>query len=110
MSEPRPVPPPTRLLMVDLDLVVDERWLQHYRRKVTLVLESYGLSATAIIITPSRSRGYHVRIYLNAAIPAQTANMLQWLLCDDHGRVDFNRARINIGFDEWDKFWQDPRP
>ena len=100
--------PPARLLMIDLDLTVDKPWLQHYRRNVKLVLESYGLGVTAIRITPSRNRGYHVRIYLSRPVPAETANMLQWILCDDHGRVDFNRARINVGFDEWSKFFEDP--
>ena len=96
--------------MIDLDIAVDDLWLKEYRRIVELILKSYGLKAAAIRITPSRSRGYHVRIYLNKSVPSETANMLQWLLLDDHGRVDFNRARINIGFDEWDKLWQDPRP
>ena len=109
MSENRPIPP-TRLLKIDLDITVDDSWLKHYRRIVELILESYGLKATAIRITPSRSRGYHVRIYLDKAVPAETANMLQLLLCDDHGRVDFNRARINVGFAEWSKLFEDPRP
>lgn len=107
MAEGRPVPP-TRQLMIDIDLVVDERWLQHYRRMVKLVLEYYGLVANAIRITPSRTRGYHVRIYLNKPVAAETANMLQLLLLDDHGRVDFNRARINVGFDEWSKLFESP--
>jgi len=108
MAERRPVPP-TKLLMIDLDLVVDERWLQHYRRKVRLVLESYGLSATAIRITPSRSKGYHGKIYLNKLVPAHTANMLQWLLGDHCARVGFNEARINVGFDEWNKLFEGPK-
>lgn len=91
--------------MIDLDLVVDERWLQNYRRLVKMVLAYYGLLVTAMRIAPSQSKGYHVRIYLNKPVPASFANMLQWLLCDDHGRVDFNRARINVGFEEWNKLW-----
>ena len=109
MAEAKPVPP-TDELMIDLDLVVDEWWLSHYRRVVKLILEYYGLLATAIRITPSQKRGYHVRIYLNKPVPASFANMLQWILLDDHGRVDFNRARINVGFDEWDKLWDNPKP
>ena len=109
MAERRSVPP-TRQLMIDLDLTVGVWWLQNYRRLVELVLESYGLRATAIRITRSRNSGYHVRIYLDNPVPASFANMLQWLLLDDHGRVDFNRARINVGFDEWDKLWDKPKP
>jgi hypothetical protein len=108
MAERKPTPP-TRQLMIDLDLVVDESWLQNYRRVVKLVLGHYGLRATAIRITPSLNKGYHVRIYLSKLLPASLANMFQLLLCDDHRRVDFNRARINVGFDEWDKFFEDPR-
>jgi len=105
MGEGRPIPP-KRVLMIDLDLVVDEWWLQHYRRMAELILESYGLRATAIRITPSRSKGYHARIYLNKPVPARFANMLQWLLCDDSPRVGFNQARINAGFDEWNKLFE----
>jgi hypothetical protein len=101
--------PSTKVLMIDLDITVDGSWLRHYRRMVQRVLESYGLKANAIRITPSRNRGYHVRIYLNKPVPAETANMLQLLLLDDHGRVDFNRARIKVGFPEWDKLFEKPR-
>ena len=109
MAEDKPLPP-SKLLMIDLDITMDDSWLKHYRCMVELVLESFGFKATSVRITPSRSRGYHVRIYLNKPVPAETANMLQLLLLDDHGRVDFNRARINVGFDEWDKLWDKPKP
>ncbi len=107
MAEAKPVLT-TRQLMIDLDLVVDEWWLQNYRCVVKLVLEYFGLLATTTRITPSQRKGYHVRIYLNKPVPAGFANMLQLLLCDDHGRVDFNRARINVGFDEWSKLFEPP--
>jgi len=105
MAEDKPLPP-TKLLMIDLDIIMDDSWLKHYRRTVELILKSYELKATAIKITPSRSRGYHVRVYLNKSVAAETANMLQLLLLDDHGRVDFNRARINVGLDEWSKLFE----
>ena len=108
MAEHRPVPP-TRLLKTDVDLFARKSWLEHYRRKARLVLESYGLSATAIWITPSRSKGYHVRIYLDKPVSARFANMLQWLLLDHCSRVSFNDARIAVGFDEWNKLFEDPR-
>jgi hypothetical protein len=95
--------------MVDIDLDAGKSWLKRYRRNVALVLRSCGLKPTAIRITRSRRKGYHARIYLNKPVPAQTANMLQWLLGDDCPRVDFNRARINVGFDEWNKLFEHPR-
>ena len=95
--------------MIDIDLDAGKSWLKQYRRNVALVLRSYGLRLTAIRITRSRRKGYHARIYLNKPVPAQTANMLQWLLGDDAPRVDFNRARINAGFDEWNKLFAGPK-
>lgn len=107
MVEGEPVPP-TRHLKIDLDITVDVRWLQQYRCIAVLILQFFGLQATVIRIVPSRSRGYHVSIYLDKYVPAGFANMLQWLLLDDHGRVDFDRARINVGFPEWCKFFAPP--
>lgn len=102
--------PPTRLLMIDKDCIVDASWLKEYRETIRLVLlRAYGLRPTAIAITPSRSKGSHVRIYLAHAVSAATANKLQWLLGDDCVRVDFNRARIEAGFDEWSKLFERPR-
>jgi len=101
--------PETRILMVDKDCVVDMSWLKRYREMVKMVLRSYRLAPTAIRITPSKRRGFHVRVYLEAPIPAEEANMLQWILGDDDHRVDFNRARIDAGFDEWSKLFEAPR-
>jgi len=98
--------PDTRLLKIDKDCIVDAFWLKEYRETIRLVLRSHGLKPTAIAVTPSRSKGSHVRIYLDRSIPAATANKLQWLLGDDC--VDFNRARIQAGFDEWSKLFEAP--
>ena len=102
MAENRPIPP-TRLLKIDLDITVDDSWLQLYRRFAVLILAFFGLKATVIRIAPSR-KGYHVWIYLDNFVPADFANMLQWFLLDDHARVDFDRARIEAEFAEWNKF------
>lgn len=101
--------PDTRLLMLDKDCVVDPSWLRRYRELIKLVLDHYGLRATAIRITPSRHKGSHVRIYLATLVSAEKANMLHWLLGDDCARVDFNRARIDAGFDEWSKLFEAPK-
>ena len=57
--------------MIDLDLVVDERWLQHYRRMVKLVLDYYGLLATAIRISPSQKKGIPRKDLLEQASSVQ---------------------------------------
>jgi hypothetical protein len=101
--------PDTRLLMVDKDCKVDSSWLKEYGDTIGLVLKSHNLKPTRIVVTPSRRKGFHVRIYLASPIPAEEANKLQWLLGDDCARVDFNRARIEAGFDEWSKLFERPR-
>ena len=101
--------PDTRLLMLDKDLLVDPCWLKEYRDIIVLVLKSHNLKPTRIRATPSRRKGFHVRIYLDRSIPAAAANKLQWLLGDDCARVDFNRARIEAGFEEWSKLFERPR-
>lgn len=98
--------PDTRLLCVDKDVVVSACWMKKYREMVKLVLRSYGLAPTAIRITPSKRRGFHARIYLDKAVSAEMANLFQWVLGDDDHRVDFNRARIDAGFNEWDKLFE----
>ena len=102
--------PDTRLLKLDKACTVDSSWLKQYRDMTGLVLKSHNLKPTRIAVTPSRSKGFHVRIYLATPIPAEKANKLQWLLGDDCARVDFNRARIDAGFEEWDKLFERPRP
>ena len=42
-------------------------------------------------------------------IPAEEANMLHWILGVDDHRVDFNRGRIQAGFQEWSKLFEAPR-
>ena len=95
--------------MIDKDCVVDACWLKEYRKMILLVLTSYGLTPISVRITPSRRRGYHVRIRLDREIAAEEANMLHWILGDDDHRVDFNRARIEAGYDEWSKLFEAPR-
>jgi hypothetical protein len=95
-------------LKIDLDFFAPASWLEQYRQKAKLVLRSYGLGCTAVRITPSRSKGYHARIYLTKPVPAETANKLQWLLLDDSARVGLNMARIAVGYPEWSKLF-DPK-
>jgi len=96
----------TCILLVDLDLIVDHDWLEQYRHIVYLILDWYGLTATAIRVTQSQRRGYHVRIYLSKPVSAHTALLLQWLLLDDHARTDFNRARVQVGYPNWNKLFE----
>ena len=52
-----------------------------------------------------RRKGFHLWIEITPAIDSELANRLQWLLGDDCQRVDFNRARIRSGLNEWNKLY-----
>jgi hypothetical protein len=54
----------------------------------------------------SKRKGYHFYISINPPVEANVANQLQWLLGDDDLRVDRNRARIQAGFDRWNKLFE----
>jgi hypothetical protein len=54
----------------------------------------------------SHSKGLHFYIDVTPAIEAEVANKLQFLLGDDCRRVDFNRARIHSGLNEWNKLFE----
>jgi len=96
-------PPPDSVLYIDLDIILDEPWLRAYKYNIHRVLRAYRLRATSIRITPSQNKGLHVRIYLDKTIPADRQLLLQFLLCDDHARTGFNRARVELGYAAWNK-------
>jgi hypothetical protein len=51
-------------------------------------------------------KGLHLYIGINPPIHAELANRLQWLLGDDCRRVDFNRARIRVGYPGFNKLFE----
>jgi hypothetical protein len=57
---------------------------------------------------PSAHKGQHFYIRITPPVQATLANRLHYLLGDDCQRVDFNRARIESGLDEWSKLFERP--
>jgi len=93
-------------LKIDKDCFVDEDWIDNY---VTMIIEtcrSFDITVESIRMCKSKRKGLHFYISINPPIEASFANQLQWLLGDDSRRVDFNRARIDSGLDEWNKLFE----
>jgi hypothetical protein len=51
-------------------------------------------------------KGQHYYVGIRPAVSPEMANRLQWLLGDDCLRVDYNRARIQSGLDDWNKLFE----
>ena len=108
MVEDEPVPP-TATLKIDLDITVDgslAETIQAHRttgpRIVRLNGECYQNHSEP------KQRLSCQNLPEQAGSCGPNRNMLQLLLLDDHGRVDFNRARINVGFEEWSRLFESP--
>jgi len=95
------------VLKVDKDCFVDADWIMDYVFEVILpVCRSYGFIVNSVQMCESRRKGLHFYISVLPSIEPSLANRLQWLLGDDCMRVDFNRARIESGLDEWNKLFE----
>ncbi len=95
-------------LKVDKDCVVDHEWISDYVRSVVNICRNHGVKVVQIRMCPSRCKGNHFYIKIIPAMKSELANRLQFLLGDDCRRVDFNRARIRVGFKEWNKLFESP--
>jgi hypothetical protein len=93
-------------LKIDKDCFVEREWLNDYARTVRIICHQHHVRVVSISICNSRSKGQHFYVEIVPAIEADLANRLQFLLGDDCRRVDFNRARINSGLNEWNKLFE----
>jgi len=59
------------------------------------------------MMSRSRRKGLHFYIHVTPPVEADLANRLQWVLGDDCQRVDYNRARIESGLNEWNKLFEE---
>jgi len=93
-------------LKIDKDCVVDRQWVNDYVDLILSTCRKFGVKVLSIAARYSRIKGTHFYVKIEPAIPSPLANRMQWLLGDDCERVDFNRARIEVGFRDWNKlFW-----
>lgn len=96
------------VLKIDKDSFVKRHWIQDYLRLVLNSCHEYGIRVVSVEKTLSEHRGIHFYIEITPPVEAEFANRLQWLLGDDSRRVDFNRARIESGLNEWNKLFERP--
>jgi hypothetical protein len=94
-------------LKIDKDCFVDEDWMQDYVRMAILTCRLKGVRVARIQKSLTR-KGFHFYIDINPWVEAELANRLQFLLGDDCGRVDRNRARIRSGLQGWNKLFERP--
>lgn len=96
------------VLKIDKDSFVNRHWIQGYLRLVLNTCREYRIRVASVEKTLSERRGIHFYIEITPPVEAEFANRLQWLLGDDCRRVDFNRARIESGLNEWNKLFERP--
>jgi hypothetical protein len=93
------------VLKVDKDCHVAPPLEREYIQHAILLLRRHHVSVEWIKGTRTH-HGRHYYIKINPPVDAHTANNLQYLLGDDANRVDYNRARINSGLEEWNKLFE----
>jgi len=93
-------------LKIDKDCFVEREWLNDYVRTVRTICQQHHVRVVSIRTCNSRSKGQHFYVEIVPTIDADLANRLQFLLGDDCRRVDFNRARIESGLNEWNKLFE----
>ncbi len=96
-----------RVLKIDKDCFVDREWRKNYLRLTLSVCRSFGLRVDSIKRCRSRRKGEHYYVEVEPPVEPELANQLQYLLGDDASRVDFNRARIRSGLNEWNKLFEE---
>jgi hypothetical protein len=104
-----PVVDKVNVLKIDKDCFVEREWLDDYVRTIRTICQQHHVHVVSVRISNSRSKGVHFYVEITPAIDANLANRLQFLLGDDCRRVDFNRARISSGLNEWNKLFERTR-
>jgi len=89
---------------VDLDLKPPKLWRDWWRETRLLMLGYLGYHVERFNEFET-SRGYHYYVHLREDVDAETANLLQFLLGDDHTRVKINQWRIERGIRHWNKLF-----
>lgn len=98
----------TKVLKIDKDSHVEENWIKNYVKIIKLVCNFFEIIVKTIRMCNSKKKGLHFYITINPPVEPDFANLLQWLLGDDCARVDYNRARILAGLEEWNKLFENP--
>ena len=94
------------ILKIDKDCHIECEWLDDYVHTIRTICHLHRVRVVSVRMCNSRSKGLHFYVEITPAIDADLANRLQFLLGDDCRRVDFNRARIHSGLNEWNKLFE----
>jgi hypothetical protein len=95
-------------LKIDKDCHVHKSWQQDYIELIISQCRKFGVTVLSIKKCNSEKKGVHFYIKIKPHIDSNLANRIQYLLGDDSRRVDFNRARIKSGLNEWSKLFEVP--
>jgi hypothetical protein len=98
--------PKISVLKLDKDCYVPKNWIMDWVRIGVLpICLRFGVEVDYVRMTKTR-KGLHFYVGVHPAVHAELANRIQWLLGDDCRRVDFNRARIRVGYSGWNKLFE----
>ena len=93
-------------LKVDKDCQVDPDWINDWVDLVALpICRNFDIQILRSEMIETK-KGLHLQLSINRPIHDELANRIQWLLGDDCRRVDFNRARIRVGYAAWNKLFE----
>jgi len=95
-----------RMLKIDLDVRPATQLLSEWIRTRKVLLKELGYTPKSIDWFETK-RGYHVYILLEVDVSDAEANILQFLLGDDHTRVKINFWRIEHKVKRWNKLFHD---
>ncbi|MGB6680715.1 MAG: hypothetical protein WBF08_05240 [Candidatus Bathyarchaeia archaeon] len=93
------------VLKIDKDLFISKDWLQAYAKTIVFICRLYDVKVDYSRVVNSERKGLHFYIKIKPKIDAEKAVFLQFLLGDDSQRVDYCRARVDSGLDEWNKLY-----
>ena len=87
-----------------MDFHPPKEWMDNWVYTRREMLRTVGFFVEYIKFFKTK-RGWHAYIKLDRDIFDETANMLQFLLGDDHTRVKINQWRIKRGIKRWNKLF-----
>jgi hypothetical protein len=93
-----------KVLKIDLDIKPPKEWIIFWWKTRQTILQQLGYTIKYFSKFETK-RGMHIYITLEQDVSDETANMLQFLLGDDHTRVKINQWRIKRGIPRWNKLF-----
>jgi len=93
-----------KVLKIDLDIKPPDEWMTKWIQTRWAILGALGYPFAGLRMFETK-RGLHIYAMLEKDVDDKTANMLQFLLGDDHTRVKINEWRIKKGIKRWNKLF-----